>query len=441
MVVNPLPAEMETKPKQQTNWSANITYTTNILHEVTSSDQIQALLRSHEKVKVAGTAHTFNAIADTAGIRLSLKLMPEVLHLNAAARTVTVSAGIRYDQLCPVLHRHGFALPNLASFMELSVVGACSTAAHGSGDKCGNLATAISALEMVTSNGDVVKLSREADAEIFPGAVVGLSALGIVTNITLDLQPAFTMRQYVYENLPLAAVKAHFDTIMSTAYSVSLFTDWQGERMTQVWIKIRDNDDEPTFAAPESFFGATRQTTNLNMTFGTHVEHCTQQMGIPGPTHERLPHFRVGFLAPVGNELQSEYFLPRHHAVNAIMAVESLRDDITPHLFISEIRTIAADDLWMSTCYDRNSVAIHFTWKHDWAAVRRVLPLIELALAPFDPRPHWGKLFAMTPQQVQSKYARLDEFRRLAAKFDPHGKFRNAFLDSHIFTAAPSPPP
>lgn len=182
MVVNLLPAEMETKSKLQTNWRVNITYTTNILHEVTSIEQIQALLRSQEKVKEAGTAHTFNAITDTSGIRLiSLKLMPEMLPLNAAARivTVTVNADIRYDQLCPVLHRHGIALPDLASIMELSIAGACSTAAHGS------------ALETVTGDGEVVNLSRETDGEIFPGAVVGLAALGVVTELTLDLQSAF----------------------------------------------------------------------------------------------------------------------------------------------------------------------------------------------------------------------------------------------------------
>lgn len=428
---------MEIKRKLQTNWPANITYTTDVLHEVTSIEQIQALVRSQENVKAAGTAHTFNGITDTSHSRISLKRMPGIVHLNAADRTVTVNAGIRYDQLCPVLHLQGFALPSLASIMELSIVGACATAAHGSGNKCGNLATAISALEMVTGNGDVVKLTREADGDVFSGAVVGLGALGVVTEVTLDLQPAFTMRQYVYENLPLAAVKAHFEAIMSTAYSVSLFTDWQGERVDQVWVKIRD-DDDASFTAPDVFFGAKRQRKNLNMNFGSHVEHCSEQMGVPGPSHERLPHFRVGFLAPLGNELQSEYFVPRRHAVDAIMAVHKLRDQVTPHLFVSEIRTIAADDLWMSPCFGRDSVAIHFTWKHEGAAVRRVLPAIESALAPFDPRPHWGKLFAMAPWELQSKYAKLNDFLRLAAKFDPHGKFRNEFLDSNVFNNAPN---
>lgn len=421
------------EPKRRTNWSANITYASDVVHEVTSIAQIQALFKSQEKMKPVGTGHTFNSITDTPNAFLSLQRFPELLHLDAAARTVTISADVTYDKLCPFLHNRGFALPNLASITELSVVGACSTAAHGSGDGNGNLATAIAALEIVTGDGEVVKLSR--DLEIFSGAVVGLGALGVVTELTLDLEPMFTMRQWIYENLPIVALKEHFDAIMSTGYSVSMFTDWQGGRISSVWVKSRDEEGE--FSAPELLFGAKRQKENLNMNFGAHVEHCNEQMGLPGPSYERLPHFRPGFLAPVGNELQTEYFVPRYHAVAAIFAVESLRDEITPHLFISEIRSIAGDEFWMSPCYGRDSVSIHFTWKHHESDVRRLMPLIERALAPFDPRPHWGKLFVMSPAELQSKYAKLDDFLELAARFDPRGKLRNRFLDTYLFSRQP----
>jgi alditol oxidase len=379
-----------------TNWAGNLSYSTDNLHEAASLEQIRTILRTQEKVKVLGTRHCFNSIADSRYNLLSVTPMHEVVALDPAARTVTVQAGITYGQLCPYLDRKGFALHNLASLPHISVAGAASTATHGSGEKNANLATAVSALEIVTASGDVLKLSRKADGELFRGAVVGLGALGVITRITLDIQPAYTMRQYVYENLPLGQMKDHFDEIQASGYSVSLFTDWQKQRVNEVWIKTRVGDGQP-FAAKPEFFGAKLATRNLHPIAELSAENCTGQMGVPGPWYERLPHFRMGFTPSAGKELQSEYFVPRRNAVDAILAVERLRDQVTPHLMISEIRTIAADDLWMSTCYQRPSVAIHFTWKQDWPAVRRLLPVIEKELAPFQPRPHWGKLFTLSP--------------------------------------------
>jgi xylitol oxidase len=264
------------------------------------------------------------------------------------------------------------------------------------------------------------------------GAVVGLGALGVITRITLDVQPKFMMRQYVYEDLPLSSLKDHFDAIEASAYSVSLFTDWQKQRLNEVWLKSRMEPGQAFDAQPE-FFGAKRATKNLHPIAELSAENCTEQMGVPGPWYERLPHFRMGFTPSAGKELQSEYFVPRKHAVEAILAVEHLRDQITPHLMISEIRTIAADELWMSPAYKRDSVAIHFTWKQDWLAVSRVLPVIERELEPFQARPHWGKLFTMSPAVLKSRYERLPEFVGLSRKYDPQGKFRNAFLEKNLF--------
>jgi xylitol oxidase len=278
----------------------------------------------------------------------------------------------------------------------------------------------------------VVKLSRKSDGEVFRGAVVGLGALGVITRITLDTQPTYTMRQYVYENVPLDQVKEHFDDIQSSGYSVSLFTDWQKKRINELWIKSRVGG-EPAFAAPAEFFGAKLAVRNLHPIAELSAENCTEQMGVSGPWYERLPHFRWGFTPSAGKELQSEYLLPRRNAVDAILAVERLRDQVTPHLLISEIRTVAADDLWMSTCYRQPSVAIHFTWKQDWPAVRRLLPVIEKELSPFQPRPHWGKLFTLSPAGLRSRYEKLADFIQLATKYDPKGKFRNDFLNTNIF--------
>lgn len=414
------------------NWAGNLEYSTDRLYSANSLEQVRRYVKEQSKLKVLGTRHCFNNVADSTDNLLSLKSMDKVVALDREAHTVTVDGGMTYGQLCPYLHGQGFALHNLASLPHISIAGACSTATHGSGEKNGNLATAVSALELVTAAGDVVQLSRQQDGESFLGAVVGLGALGVITKITLDMQPTFMMRQYVYENLPLLAVKDHFDAIESSAYSVSLFTDWQKQRINEVWIKSRIGEGQPFDEAPE-FFGAKRATKNLHPIAELSAESCTEQMGVPGPWYERLPHFRMGFTPSAGKELQSEYFVPRQHAVEAILATERLRDEVSPHLMISEIRTIAADSLWLSPCHKQPCVTIHFTWKQDWAAVKKLLPMIEKELAPFKARPHWGKLFTTSPSELRASYTKLPEFVEFSKKYDPHGKFHNEFLNANIF--------
>ncbi len=416
------------------NWAGNLDYSTDRLYATASLEQVQDYVKKESKLKVLGTRHCFNNIADSKDGFLSLKPMDKVIALDPAKHTVTVGAGITYGQLCPYLDSKGFALHNLASLPDISVAGACSTATHGSGEKNGNLATAASGLEMVTASGDVVNLSRERDRGIFPGVVVGLGALGVITKVTLDIQPTFLMRQYVYENLPLIQLKDHFDAIESSGYSVSLFTDWQKQRINEVWIKSRVEEGQAFHATPE-FFGATLATRNLHPIAELSAENCTEQMGVPGPWYERLPHFRMGFTPSAGKELQSEYFVPRQHAVEAILAVERLRDQVSPHLLISEIRAIAADELWLSPCYEQPCVAIHFTWKQDWPAVRKLLPVIEKELVPFRARPHWGKLFTTSPAELKDIYNKMPEFVELGKKYDPQGKFRNEYLNKNIFSS------
>jgi xylitol oxidase len=416
------------------NWAGNLEYNTDRLYSANSLAQVRSYVKKQSKLKVLGTRHCFNNIADSTDSFLSIKSMNELVALEPEARTVTVDAGVTYGQLCPHLHNKGFALHNLASLPHISIAGACSTATHGSGEMNGNLATAVSALELVMAAGDVVKLSRQQDGEAFRGAVVGLGSLGVITKVSLDIQPSFMMRQYVYENLPLAEVKDHFDAIQSSGYSVSLFTDWQNQRISEVWIKSREEAGQAFDATPE-FFGAKRATRNLHPIAELSAENCTEQMGVPGPWYERLPHFRMGFTPSAGKELQSEYFVPRQHAVEAILAVERLRDRISPHLMISEIRTIAADNLWLSPCYEQPCITIHFTWKQDWPVVRTLLPVIEKELAPFKARPHWGKLFTTSPAELKSIYKRLPDFIQLSKKYDPQGKFRNEFLNTNVFSS------
>jgi alditol oxidase len=414
------------------NWAGNYRYGTDRLTPAGSTEQVQELVKKHSKLKVLGTRHCFNGIADSTDNLISLGPMNQVVALDPKARTVTVEAGMRYGELCPFLHDRGFALHNLASLPHISVAGACATATHGSGVQNGNLATAVSALEIITAGGAALRLSREKDGNTFAGAVVHLGALGVVTKVTFDVQPTFLMRQDVYENLPLEQLRDHFEEIVSSGYSVSLFTDWQGGRINEVWIKRRSNDGAEPAAAPE-FHGAKRATRNLHPIAELSAENCTEQMGVPGPWFERLPHFRMGFTPSSGKELQSEYFVPRRSAVEAILAVERLRDQISPHLMISELRTIDADELWMSPCYRQPSLAIHFTWKPDWDSVRKLLPLIEKELSPFQARPHWGKLFTMAPATLQSRYPKLPEFKQLVIEHDPQAQFRNAFLATNLY--------
>ncbi|MDQ6480296.1 D-arabinono-1,4-lactone oxidase [Dyadobacter sp. LHD-138] len=414
------------------NWAGNLEYGTTKLFQAGPTAQVQDFVKKHTKFKVLGTRHCFNKIADSTDAFISVVQAEENIEIHADGKTVTVNAGLKYGQLSPYLDKKGLALHNLASLPHISVAGACATATHGSGEKNGNLATAVSGFEMVTGAGDIVKLSREKDGEKFLSAVVNLGALGVVTKITLDIQPTFQMNQFVYENLQMTQLKEHFDEIESTGYSVSLFTNWQSRDIAEVWVKRKIEKGENYKPGP-TLFGAKLATKNLHPIPELSAENCTEQMGVPGPWYERMPHFKMGFTPSSGKELQSEYFVPRKNAVEAIMAISRLADQVGPHLLTSEIRTIAADGFWMSPCYGQDSVAIHFTWKQDWPAVRRLLPVIEKELAPFHARPHWGKLFTMTPEKLKSLYVKLPDFQKLAKEFDPKGKLRNGFLNTYIY--------
>jgi len=415
------------------NWAGNVPYGAVHYHAPTTIDELQAIVRTADKVRVLGGRHSFTPVTDSTGTILSLANMDKKVVFDHERRTATVNANITYRELCPQLHAAGYALPNLASLDHITVIGAAMTATHGSGDAHGNLATPISGLEMVTATGDLVTLSRAKDGDTFNGAVVTLGALGVVTKVTLDLLPTFAIQQDIYEKLPIAELYANFDAITSAAYSVCLFTDWQQDWFNTVWVKQVVSAGRPP-VVPATFFGAT--LTPSERPVDPTSDRYTTPLGVPGSWHERLPHFAFKDAEQEGNELQSEYFVARSQAVAAMQAVAQFRDQLAPIIGITEVRTVAADQLWLSTAYDQAIVGIHFNWQKKGAEVQQFLPTLEAALAPFQPRPHWGKLFTLTPAQVQARYPRLADFQALACDYDPQGKFRNAFVEKYLFSGA-----
>jgi xylitol oxidase len=414
------------------NWAGNIRFSTGLVHHPETVGQVQEIVRNSRQVRVLGSRHSFNGVADSTGDLISLDRLEPVLEVDPRRRQITIDGGVTYGRLAPRVYEAGFALHNTASLPHITVAGACATATHGSGSGNSILGSRVAAMEIVAGDGTIRTLSRADDPDRFAGAVVGLGGLGVVTRLTLDVSPTFDMHQVVYENLPLAQVEAQFDAIMSSGYSVSLFTDWRERRFNQAWIKTVAASGVASSAAP-TFFGATLATSDLNPLPTLDPATCTPQMGVVGPWHERLPHFRAEFEPSYGEELQSEYFVPRAQAPGALRAIAGMRGDVAPLLQMSEVRTIAADEFWMSPFYRRDCVALHFTWRYDWEGVKQLLPRIEERLAPFEARPHWGKLFTMPAPVLQARYERLPDFRALLESFDPKGTFRNAFLETYVF--------
>ncbi|HEX2181473.1 MAG TPA: D-arabinono-1,4-lactone oxidase [Rubrobacteraceae bacterium] len=408
------------------NWAGNYTYRAGRLHRPTTIEQVQEIVAGAPRVRVLGSRHSFNDIADSSEL-VTLEDMPADVVLDHAANTVSLNAALKYGELVKMLNAEGLALHNLASLPHISVGGAVATATHGSGDANGNLATAVAGLQLVTSEGEIVEAARgEPD---FDGLVVGLGALGAVTRITLDVEPAYEVRQRVFEGLSWDALFEHFDEITSCGYSVSVFTRW-GEAAGQVWVKSRVTDEPERVEG--DLFGAVAATVDRHPILELDAAPCTPQLGRRGLWSDRLPHFRMGFTPSSGDELQAEYLLPRRHAVEAIEAVRALADGIRPILHVSEIRTVAADRLWTSMSCGEDAVGIHFTWKPEREAVEDMLVRLEAALAPYQARPHWGKLFDAGAAVIAPLYERMPDFVRLAGRLDPRGAFRNPWLEAHV---------
>lgn len=406
------------------NWSRTYAYGARRIHRPRSVDEVREIVAAASRVRALGTRHSFNELADSPGGDLvHLGDLPPDIAIDGDAMTVSASGAIRYGELAAYLQERGYALHNLGSLPHISVIGACATGTHGSGDANGSLAEAVSAVELVAADGRLVTARRGDDG--FEGMVVSLGALGVLTRVTLDIRPTFDVRQDSYVDLAWPDLLDRFDDIMASAYSVSLFTTWT-RGIDQVWLKTRLGA-EP-FEPPPALHGVAPQPPEQWATLISPDPNLTERGGVPGPWSLRLPHFRLDATPSHGDEIQSEYFVDRSDAVGAIDAIRALGERLAPLLLIGELRTVAADSQWLSPTYGRDSLALHFTWRSDPAGLAAVLPELEAALAPFDPRPHWGKAFGHGRERIAATYERLDEFRALAARFDPGGTFRNEFL-------------
>lgn len=401
------------------NWSKNVDFNDRGYLQPESITELQDLIRTNPKIRVRGTAHCFNEIANTSSYAINLSKMPKTIEVDATKKLVRVAAGLTYGELAPILHEQGWALNNLASLPHISIAGSVSTGTHGSGIKNQNLANQVVSLDLVTAQGELRHIDRANPA--FSALVVGLGLGGIVYQYELKIEPTYKVRQVIYPEIPLDILQRNFNQIMGTAYSVSYFTDWSSAHVGNLWCKFRDDEE-----IPESVGGCAKADKKFHPIPSVDPVACTDQLGMPGEWHQRIPHFKLEFTPSVGEEIQSEFFVDRKDAAAAIEVVSQLGSEITPLLWITELRTCAADQLWLSGAYERDVLAIHFTWKK-LDAIYPVIEKVEAALRPFNYRPHWGKVFTADATYLKSVYPKMTEFKALTEALDPTLKFENSF--------------
>jgi xylitol oxidase len=417
---------MTTITPAERNWAGNHVYAGRVVRP-RSVEELQHVVAASRRVGFLGSRHSFNAIADS-DVLIDMRALPQVIEVDAQRRRATVSGASTYGDLAPVLEAHGLALANLASLPHITVAGAIATGTHGSGLGNGALATAVTGLEIVRGDGELVRISR--DDPDFDGCVVHLGALGAVAGVTLALEPTYEVRQWVVEDLPWPSVLGELETVMRAAYSVSLFTRWDGT-VAQAWFKQRG--DAEGGVPPAVLALGTPAPADRHPVGDLDPVNCTPQLGRPGPWFDRLPHFRLGFTPSSGDELQSEFLVDWVRGAEAIAAVERIGDLVRPALQVSEVRAVAGDRLWMSPSYGSDALAIHFTWSPAPGPVAAALQHVERVLLPLGARPHWGKVFAADAPALAGRYPRLADFAALADRHDPEHALRNEWLERHVF--------
>lgn len=409
----------------QRNWAGNVTFRPHDVVQPTTVDElcgaVATACAAGRRVRAAGARHSFSPIGVTDGTLVVMDDLSRLVEIDRESMTVTVEAGIRYSQLCPLLHAAGLALHNLASLPHLSVGGAIATGTHGSGVTNQGLAGAVTAIEVVTPSGGLERIER--GTELGSAAIVGFGMFGVVARVTLRVEPTFDVAQDVFVGLPFEAAVEHLDEIMSSAYSVSLFTTWRSGVIDQVWSKRRVDAVRRGIDLPR--LGAVGAPGAMHPVVGMPASACTTQGGVPGPWHERLAHFRPDAVPSAGAELQSEYFVDRADGRAALLAVHELRELFGEILLVSEVRSVAADEFRLSPTYERDSIALHFTWRPDDGGVRDVLTSLEQVLAPLDARPHRAKVHTMSGEAgaiTESPEPSRDAFRSHASEVSGDGR-------------------
>ena len=409
------------------SWSGHVEFAASGFASPTTLEELQHLVASTDLLHPIGTMHSFNDVADTTGLHVSVASLPQDVDIDAATSIAWIPAAMRYGDAARILDSRGWAFHNMASLGHISVAGSVATGTHGSGDRNPTLSAMVEGLELVTATGDVVTVVPDTASDLLAGSVVGLGALGIVTKVGVRVQPRFDVQQLVFDGITHAALLDDFDHAFSSAYSVSYFTTWTPEQRGQIWMKRRVGFD-PDWTQVE-WLGGTLADAKRHPLPGHDAVHCTDQGSSVGAWHERLPHFRLDFTPSSGDELQTEYLVPRSEAVQLLRDLDALAPRIAPLLYVSEIRTMCADDLWLSGAYGRDTVGIHFTWRQT-PAVQDLLPELDELLGALGGRPHWGKLYVADPAAVAGRYPRFADFASLAEGMDPTHKFRNRTLDA-----------
>lgn len=411
------------------NWADNHTFAAARIHHPASVDEVRRLVARVPRIRALGARHSFNGVADSPGELIDLANIPPSFDIDPAHRTVTVGAATNYGVLAAHLDSTGWALHNMASLPHVSVAGATATGTHGSGDRLGNLASAVAAIEIVTATGDLVTFRRGDPG--FDGIVVSLGAFGVVTRVTLDIEPAYEMRQDAFEGLAWTRLMADFDAVMAAGHSVSLMTNWSGDAVTRLWVKTRLSDGLPD-AVSAAHLGASPTARPSARPDPAATARLTP-FGVPGPWSERLPHFRTDVVPGPEGHLQSEYMVPRAQAPAAIERLRAIGGRIDRLLSGTEIRSMAGDRLWLSPAYGGDRIAIHFSWQREIAAVAAMTAEIEAMLLPLGARPHWGKIMHAPAAALAPLYPQLPAFRDLSRSWDSGGKFHNDFLAAHVF--------
>jgi xylitol oxidase len=410
------------------NWAGNLTFSAKEFIEIDSIPKLQTIVEKSNKLKVLGSGHSFSDIADTNGTLISLKKIPPEFEIDPVSKSVSVNAGTSYSVLCKYLESNGWALPNLASLGEITVAGAIMTGTHGSGSRNKVLSDSVIELHMVSAAGDQLIINRQ-NFEDFSGYIISFGSLGIVTRVKLRIVESFSVKQFVYENVAISSISKNFDEIFNSAYSVSYFGNWAENTTGQIWMKFLDQADLPQLS--QDVFGGSLATENQHPVKINDASPCTEQMGVSGKWLYRLPHFKLDSSAASGDEVQTEYLVDRTYVHEYIAGLSAIGNEIAPRVYATEIRSMAADDLWLSGAYARETVGFHFTWRKS-EELASFLPKIEEVLGKHQGRPHWGKLFSTSKEQLISRYPKYQEFKNLLRKYDPNGKFSNYFTNKYF---------